>query len=487
MGSKIKFLILIIFLSVVRGAGQEIQTTGAYPDTLRENLVIISHGRDTLRPVPAMKPAPAMQPADEQEWWRIFGYEKLDELVKQALTQNHQLAAGQSGVNESEARVRLARSALFPSLSINPSYTREELSANRPLPFDVPAGRVRYSTYLLPVELSYEVDLFGKNNTAKKASRFRFQSATAGQQASKLEVSALVAENFIWLLVLDSEAEVLQRTRLDRIENLDIVNTRYEAGLTNEMDVQRARTELSSVDVQIRNNQIERRDAELQLAALTGQPAESFAVKSEGIQFVAPGLKPVLTSSGSLNRPDLEAGKFAVEARKEEVKNARRNRYPSLSLFGSAGLISAVPDDLFEGDSRNWLLGANLSIPVFEGRRRQSMLDITEHQLEGSVERLKQNEVEATQQLSQATAELKQLKEQLSYQQAFLAAAFRTADLSRERYKQGLVTYLEVVDAERSVLEAEQLLIRLVGRQLLSTVDLVAALGGNAEQIYPPE
>jgi multidrug efflux system outer membrane protein len=238
---------------------------------------------------------------------------KLDELVKQALTRNHQLAGGQSGVNESEARVRMAKSALFPSLSINPSYTREELSANRPLPFDVPAEKVRYSTYLLPVELSYEVDLFGKNNSAKKASRFRFQSATAGQQASKLEVSALVAQNYIFLLVLDSEAEVLQRTRSDRVENLDLVTTRYSAGLTNEMDVQRARTELSSVDVQIRNNQIERRNAELQLAALTGQPADHFVVKSEGIQFVALGMKPVLVSSTSLNRPDLEAEQLLIQ------------------------------------------------------------------------------------------------------------------------------------------------------------------------------
>ncbi|MGV8134498.1 MAG: efflux transporter outer membrane subunit [Mangrovibacterium sp.] len=472
-----KIIVLAFFiLSVLNQVSG--QATGAdTTELIPAEQIIISHGRDTLKPAPPVK-------ATDQGWWQIFGYKELDELVKQALTRNHQLAAGQSQVSEAEARVRLAKSSLFPSLGVNPSFTREELAANRPVPFDVPAEKVRYSTYLLPVELSYEVDLFGKNNSAKKASQYRYESVVASQQASELETAAYVAQNYILLLMLDSEWEVLKRTRLDRIENVDIVTTRYTAGLTNEMDVQRARTELSSVDVQIKNIQIERRNAELQLAALTGQPADSFSLDSDGIRFISPGVKPVSLSELTINRPDLEAGKFNIEAYKQQVKNARRDRYPSLNLFGSAGLISAVPDKLFEGDSKNWVVGANLSIPVFEGRRRQSMLNITEFQLEGSMQNLKQNELVAGREVSQAIAELQRLKEQLSDQQAYLAAAFRTADLSRQRYKQGLVTYLEVVDAERIVLEAERLLVELIGRQLLSTVDLITSLGGDANQVF---
>jgi outer membrane protein TolC len=129
-------------------------------------------------------------------------------------------------------------------------------------------------------------------------------------------------------------------------------------------------------------------------------------------------------------------------------------------------------------------MGANLSIPIFEGRRRQSLLDISEYQLESSAEQLAQNEVVASQEVSQAIAELQRLDEQLLHQQEFLEAAFRTADLSRQRYQKGLVTYLEVVDADRIVLEAERLLVQLLGRQLLSTVNLATALGGEVEQVY---
>jgi outer membrane protein TolC len=157
-----------------------------------------------------------------------------------------------------------------------------------------------------------------------------------------------------------------------------------------------------------------------------------------------------------------------------------------LSVFGSAGLVSATSNKLFEEDSRNWLVGANLSIPVFEGRRRQSLLEISEQQMQGAAEQLKQNELIASRQVAQASDELRRLNEKLSDQQQFLNAALKTADLSRQRYKQGLVTYLEVVDAERVVLEAERLLIQILGGQLLSTVDLFVSLGGNTAQVYKP-
>ncbi|WP_423127605.1 efflux transporter outer membrane subunit [Gaoshiqia sp. Z1-71] len=474
---KFPILIAVAVFWQLQAAGQDTPDILVTGKTKHEQ-VVISYGADTL------KPAPVTSTSVGKHWWSIFGYERLNELVLLALEQNHQLAAGQSQVKESEARLDLSRSALYPTVRINPSLNREELSANRPLPFDVPAEKVRYNTYTLPVELMYEVDIFGKNSSETTAGRLRLKSSEALQEASELDVAAAVARNFILLLMLDSEAEVFSRTREVRKENLDIVTTRYDAGLTNEMDMQRARTELSSVDVQLKNIQIERREAELQLAALSGQPADNFEVKSDGIRFLVPQMKPVSPQMLALNRPDLQAGKFAVEAYKHQLKNARRNRYPSLFVFGSAGLVSAKTDNLFENDSRNWLVGANLSIPVFEGRRRQALLDISEYQLENYAEQLKQNEVVASREVAGALAELRRLDEQLLHQQEFLEAAFRTADLSRQRYQKGLVTYLEVVDADRIVLEAERLLVQLLGRQLLGTVNLATALGGEAEQVY---
>ena len=180
-----------------------------------------------------------------------------------------------------------------------------------------------------------------------------------------------------------------------------------------------------------------------------------------------------------LTRPDLKAASYAVEAHKRALKSARKNLYPSLYVTGSTGLLSGEAEQIFDGESRNWLLGATLAVPLFEGGRRQAQININEHQLQRSIGNLKQEELIAYQEVINQRSRLLRLKEQMTSQQEFRAAAQRAADLSHQRYTKGLVTYLEVVDAERIVLEAERLSIQLLGQQLLSTVDLMAAKGGT--------
>ncbi len=438
---------------------------------------VLSYGLDTLKSTPVSGTVAGNQ------WWKVLGYESLNELVALALNENYQLATVHSQVKESEARVQLAKSSLYPTIGFNPSFYRQEFSGNRPLPFDLPADRITYNTYSLPIDLSYEIDIFGRNKSNVKASQFNLQAASASEQAYQLDVASAVTRNFIFLLTLDSEAKIMESTRQAREENLEIVTIRYEAGLTNEIDVQRAKSELSSVEVQIKNIQIDRREVELQLASLTGQTASDFSVESEGIQYFAPALSAVDNIALIENRPDLQASKYAVEASKMQIKAARKNRYPALYVSGSAGLLAGNSNQIFDGESRNWLLGAGLSVPLFEGGKRQALLHISEHQLEGAEGMFKHNELVAGREVANELSDLQRLEEQLTAQQGFLAAARRAADLSRQRYKKGLVTYLEVVDADRIVLEAERLSIQLLGQQLLSTVDLIVASGGTLEKL----
>ncbi len=436
----------------------------------------VSYGGDTI------PPTPVISSGDHENWWEILGYDQLNALIALALTENHQLAGIQRQVRESEAKVRLAKSAFYPAVGVNPSVYRQELSANTPLTGST-VGQIRYNTYTLPVDLSYEVDVFGKIKNEVKTSQFNLKASAASEEVARLEVGSAIAKNFVLLLTLDSEYKVLNRTLEARKENLEIVTVRYDAGLTNEIDVQRAHTEMSSVNVRIKNILIDRRNTEARLATLSGQPVADFSVESEGIQYLAPVVNPDGLSMQVLDRPDLQVANYVVEAYRKQIKTARKQRYPSLFVSGSLGLLSGNSDDLFEDESRNWLLGASLSIPLFEGGRRQALLDISEYQLENAAEQLSQNELVANQEVTQATAELQRLNEQLFNQQEFLAAADCTAALSRQRYKQGLVTYLEVVDADRIVLEAERLLVQLLGQQLLTTVDLLTALGGDMNQI----
>lgn len=161
------------------------------------------------------------------------------------------------------------------------------------------------------------------------------------------------------------------------------------------------------------------------------------------------------------------------------MKQAKKELYPSLYLDGSLGLLSGKYDNILENDSRNWLVGATLSVPLFEGGRRRAQLARSEFQLQGAKAQLSQRKLVGDQKVEKALSNLGRIDEQLSVQQEFLSAAQKAAALSRERYRKGLVTYLEVVDAERVVLEAEKLLAQLIGQQLISTVDLMEATGGH--------
>jgi len=475
-------LVFIVILGMSHGAfSQDSIGVGAQNSSWKWQTqlqdISIHLGDDTL------SAAPEVEGADRKQWWEVFGYPTLNSLIELALEENQNVKIGKSQVAEGRERVKLARSYYYPSISLNPSFIREELSANRPMPFDIAVERVTMNSYLLPLDVSYEVDILGRIKNDVEASEFNFQATHASQEALQLAIASEVARNFALLLTLDTENQILARTIRSRQENLEIVETRYSAGLTNEIDLQRARTELSSVAVQLENNRRQRTEVELRLATLSGQPASTFSIEWTGIQYLAPVIQPDAPNALSANRPDIRAADYTIEAYKKQVESARKNRYPSLYLQGSAGLLTGESDQLFEGDSRNWLVGATLSVPLFEGGRRQAQLAISDHQLQAATYHLKQQELVAHQEVEQALSSLLRLHEQLAAQQEFLVAAQKAAELSQQRYRKGLVTYLEVVDAERIVLEAERLSAQLLGQQLISTIDLIVAMGGNLEEI----
>lgn len=478
-----KFNILLTALVLLSGAENTLHSQNDPGSTTRtepwkresntEKSLEIVLARDTLSRPPGS--------ADRKiaQWWELFGYPELTSLTKLALAENPEIKTGESRVKESEARLKLARSYLYPSLSFNPSFMRQEFSANRPMPFETAPQSVINNTYALPLDVSYEIDITGKLVNRTQSSAYNLQASTAMQENLELSIAAQVAKNYALLLTLDTESKILERTIATRQQNLEIVEARYSAGLTNEIDLQRAKTELSSVAVQLKNNQLQRTQTELELAALCGVSPSSFSIDKNGFQYLAPVVVPASSETLGARRPDIQAAKYSIKSYEKQLKSARKELLPSLYINGSAGLLSGASDQVFENDSRNWLVGATLSVPIFEGGRRRALLAINKHQLEAATEHLNREKISAAREMENALSDLWRLNEQLAIQQEFLAAAQKAALLSQQRYKQGLVTYLEVVDAERIVLEAERLLAQLLGRQLVSTIDLIVASGGK--------
>lgn len=414
---------------------------------------------------------------DHAAWWTHFSYTTLDSLIDLAINQNYSLQIAEKRIGESRSRVRVARSGLFPNLSINPLVNRQEFAANRPLPFDVPATRITINTFSLPFDVSYEVDIFGRIRDNLRASHYDLEAVNAARSDLQLAITTEVAANFFLLVSLDTEYEILERTVTTRKDNLDIVQTRFSAGLVNEIDLQRSKTELASVEVQLKNVLLARTEVELALAILCGQLARNFSVPLTPVQYLAPEIQPENPEYILNHRPDLQEAQLQMKAAEERVNASRKNLLPSFFINGQLGLTSGTLDDWFEGDSRTWLIGGSLSIPIFEGFRRRAELEVSQFQLAAARDEVSRRELVAFQQVENALNSLNRIREQLEAQQVFLEAAQQAATLSKNRYTKGLVTYLEVADAERLELDAERLAAQLLGQQLISTVNLIRALG----------
>ena len=424
---------------------------------------------DTLSPPPALS---------YDTWWQQFGYQQLDELQSAVYLENLEIKVMQNRVLQAQATVKAARAVMMPAVSISPSATREELSANRPIGFD--AGdlpQVWQNTFSLPVLLRYEVDLFGRNGNAIKAAKFDLLATKASKKDLTLQITSQMAQQYFTLVTLDTEQIILERTVRIREDNLDIVQTRYQAGLVNAIDVQRARTELATVVVARNNNRLLRSEIELAIATLCGQSPSTFSIPATPLQYLPPVVQPDAPDVIIQQRPDIQQIDNELKAAEQSLKNRRKQLYPSLSLNGSWGYVSADTENLFNDRSTSWLLGGTLSIPVFEGWRRRAELDINKQNLEASQNLLTLQALRAQQEIENLASNLSRLQQQLSAQQDFQEAAQQAALLTKARYTKGLVTYLEVVDAERVVLDAEQLSVQLIGDILINTIRLMVAQG----------
>ncbi len=410
-------------------------------------------------------------------WWTYFSYPFLDSLEQLAIKQNYSLQILEKRVAESRAQVRVARSGLFPNVGLNPVVNRQQFAANRPLPFDVPATRITINTYALPLDVSYEIDIFGRIRDNLQASQFDMEAVKASREDLKLAITTEVASNFFLLVSLDTEYAILERTVTTRKDNLDIVDTRFNAGLVNEIDLQRAKTELASVEVQLKNILQARTEVELALAILCGLIPSNFSVPFTPVEYLAPDIRTESPSYVLEHRPDVIEANLQMRAAEERMQSSRKNLLPSLFMNGQIGLTSGTFDEWFEGDSRTWLIGGTLAIPIFEGFRRKAQLEVSQFQLAAARDELNRRELVAFQQVENALNGLNRIREQLEAQQAFLEAAQQAATLSKSRYTKGLVTYLEVADAERLELDAERLAAQLLGQQLISTVNLIRAMG----------
>ncbi len=427
----------------------------------------------------------AAEPADAAhrgEWWKVFGDPTLDTLEQQALDANQNLKAAAARVEEARAATRAARSQWFPQIGAGFGPTREGLSsASQFQPQGT--GPTNATLWRAQGTVSYEADLFGRVGRNVEASRADTAQSEALFRSVQLALQADVAQNYFELRRLDSDQDLYRRTVTLREEALKLVQRRFSEGDISELDVSRAKNELATAQSDAIGVARRRAASEHALAILLGKAPAEFAFKETPIVPVGVTIPPGLPSALLERRPDVAAAERARAAANARVGLAKSAYFPKLDITGAFGYEATTLGSLFMWTSRTFLLGpfagTALTLPLFDGGRRSAGVAQARAQYDEQVANYRQQVLVAFREVEDNLADLRLLDDQIRAQDDAVNASRRAAKLSRTQYQEGEVSYLDVIDSERSVLVSQLQSNELTGTQAVSTVNLIRALGGG--------
>ncbi len=430
----------------------------------------------TFRDAPEWKEAAPADALAKGRWWELFNDAALNALVERATTNNQSLRAALARFDQARAAARITRGGLLPSLELNPDAKRERFSQNQ-----IPDFNLTHATTLrVPLDLSYEIDLWGRVRRSFESARADAQASAADFHNALLSVQADTAQNYFNLRAIDRQRVVVRESIKLRREARNILQGRVDAGTAPELDLARADTEVASAEVDMARLERQRNSLETALAILTGTAAPQFAVVEANEKIAAlPTIPPALPSELLERRPDIASAERQLAAANARIGVAKAAFFPVLRLTGSAGFASAELDSLFNWDSRVWSIGPSISLPIFAGGRNRANLARARGAFEEAAARYRQQVLVAFGEVQENLTALKLLAAEAEAVARTREAALRTYEYSRIRYEGGVVSYLEVIESQRTLLLAELDAARLLGQRQSTAIQLIKALGGG--------
>jgi multidrug efflux system outer membrane protein len=416
-------------------------------------------------------------------WWEVFGDTNLNQLEAQALETNQELKGAVARVDQARATARVARSEFFPYISADPSLVRQRYSPNQ----DPSFGAITANTFSMPLDLSYEIDLWGRVRRSFESARAEAVASLASFQNIMLTLESDVAQNYFLLRALDAEISAVSATVVLRKEQVQLVRSRFEGGIGNELDIARAETELATTEAEASSLARRRSELENALAILVGINPTVFRIaalegESSNWDPKPPAIPAGLPSDLLQRRPDVAEAERQLAAANARIGVAKAAFFPVLRLTGSGGYVSGDFDSLFNWESRVWSIGPSLSLPIFAGGRNRANYKHSQAAYQESIAKYRQQILVAFGEVENSLSGIHFLAEQAAAQTRALTSAKRATELATQRYRSGLVSYLEVVDSSREELQNQRLSAVLTGLRLVSTVQLVKSLGGGWDE-----
>ncbi len=430
------------------------------PATFKENAV----------PPNGWKVAEPNDDAGRGKWWEVFHDPQLNALEEQVTISNQNVAAAFANWLAARALVKEAQAQLFPTLGASPSVTRSRESSS-PHP--------TVTNYSLPLEASWQLDLWGRVRNTVEANAAAAQATAADLENTRLLTQAELAADYFDLRAQDTLRQLFDATVTAYRESFELTQVRLQTGIASDQDVAQAKTQLETAQAQDTDLGILRAQLEHAIAVLVGKPASAFSLPAQPLETTPAATPSGVPSQLLERRPDIAAAERRVAQANASIGVAKAAYFPTITLSASGGLESTAIDSLLNWPSRVWSLGAGMGETLFDAGQRKAAVEQFRALYDGTVAQYRQTVLTAFQQVEDNLAALRILDQETQQQDAAVQSSARYLDLATDRYKLGIDSYLNVVTAQTTLLANRHALVNLRAQQMIASVHLIEALGGG--------
>ena len=419
--------------------------------------------------------AGAPAPTQTTAWWLVFSDPVLNDLESRATTNNGDIRIAAARLTQARALLKSARADLWPQAGA--TYAATRTTGQQPYPKAA-------NSHSLDLDLSYEVDVFGRLSQASKAAKLDADASAALAKDTQLLIQSRVAQTYFALRALDEDRAIVADTLEAYRASLIVTQHRFEEGDVAQLDVARLETEVASTQSQAYALDQQRANLANALSVLAGEPATTFAIaesswSSQPWAGAVPVIPAGVPSQVLQRRPDVIAAEASLNAAQKRVHVAKAAWFPTLTLTASGGYASGDLNTLFDKGMEGWSLAGILSQAVFDGGRRNAGIDYANGGLDAAFAGYQQQVLIAFQDVEDQLSDLSYLQQQQTAEDQAVAASTRALAQSQSRYRNGSSSQLEVLDAQRSHLAIRRQALRVRAAQYQSTVGLIRALGGG--------
>jgi NodT family efflux transporter outer membrane factor (OMF) lipoprotein len=432
--------------------------------------------------VPPPNPAGGgWQPANPSDgmlrgkWWEIYQDPQLNQLEERIAANNQSLRQALETYLAARDLVTSARAGLFPTLSGNISASRNRISANRPLA----SATTNYNDLVIGGQASWEPDFWGRVRRTVEAARETAQADAADTANIDLSLHAEMASDYFQLRGLDAQAKLLTETVSDLEGQLDLTRRRLAGGVATQADVAQAQTQLETVSAQLVDIGVARAQFEHAIGTIANVDLSTFSIPPSPLDLALPKVPVGVPSQLLERRPDIAAAERLTAAANAQIGVAISAFYPNINLGGAGGFESTNPGTWIQGPSSLWSLGGQAVELLFDAGQRRALTDQARHNYEAQAAAYRNTVFLAFNDVEDQLSGLRILEQESSAEQRAVASAQQSFDLSNQRYKGGVTSYLEVLTAEATLLSNQRAAIDIQTRQFVSSVGLVRSLGGG--------